>query len=722
MEAEVVVRGSWSVTGCAVADQPVSRSYPVTSTMDLPTQRDTDEVDTMALSDPTVVAAPDRDNDTSEEEAIDQASDGSDNSDDATSGDIPLEDLSDKELTALHEQWDTEINTVLLADPHRVLIAENVRTDNAAADEETTANFRAHGVKTATNGYRDYDTGAIVVTEGQRRVLNAREAGCSLPVWMKTPPPADERKATIERIVNQIIENDIRARLTLGDTARGLQQLAAFNLTPTGIARKLALGKKGKAYVENVLQAGQSELAVKATERFQLDLIQAAVIAEFDNAGDLDTAKELICIARESPNNFGVVAERKRAERAENERFAALAEVLTQELTAADVTIFDDSLSVYNGDSRSLDRLRPTAEDEPHTELTAQDHVSCPGHGAWIDDEYDQDDKRVPVAIYGCADFRAHGHALSHAPAGRVDLTPLVTGPMTVGTAGEVVDLDTLGDQTPDSKEDEAEAARAALAAEERAREAARIIRRWVIQNNKDWDAAETPRREWLAGFALRKTAPQGAQLFLALQKARGGYELRRAFERNHSLARELLGLPIGSTLADLTDKITTAPTAGKATLYDVFLTLCAIEADLSRNTWRNPWGSAKEYMAAITSWGYPASDVELMVLNPHSEQDVVAAQLGELDSAAPVGDDIEFHEHEDEDSSQPDEDTETGDTDRDGQPTDAEPDRVEADDAPSPEGDDAIADGIADEEVPADEKKAIEPDAVDPQLTRAAI
>src|SRR2546423_13928559 len=105
---------------------------------------------------------------------------------------------------------------------------------------------------------------------------------------MKPPPPADVRKATIERIVNQFIENDPTTRkpLTLADTARGLQQLAAFNLTPTGIARKLALGKKGKAYVENALQAGRSELAVKAAERFQLDLLQAAVIAEFDEAGD----------------------------------------------------------------------------------------------------------------------------------------------------------------------------------------------------------------------------------------------------------------------------------------------------------------------------------------------------------------------------------------------------------------------------------------------------
>ncbi|WP_410626240.1 hypothetical protein [Amycolatopsis sp. cmx-8-4] len=612
----------------------------MTSTMDLPTQRNTDNLDTTAtpeaVTTETSVAVPGVEDDTTEHDVdADEAVSGDDVSDD--SGDTPLDDLSDEDRAALHAQWDTEINTVVLADPHEVLIAENVRTDNAEADDETTANLKTHGVKTATNGYRDYDTGAIVVTEGQRRVLNAREAGCELPVWIKTPPPADERKATIERIVNQIIENDdaIRKPLTLQDTARGLQQLAAFNLTPTGIARKLARGKDGKAYVENVLKAGRSELAVKAAERFQLDLLQATVIAEFDEAGDTDTAKELIRIARVEPNNFRVFAESKRAERTENERFTALTEDLTEELTAAGVTIFDDTISTCDGDARTLDRLRLTPEHEPRTELTVEDHASCPGHGAWLGEDYDESDKRIPVAVYGCADFLAHGHALSYAPAGRADFTPVATGTTSVGTSGEAVDLDNLGNTDATSDHDEIAAARAALAAAELERQKARIIRKWVIQNNKDWDASEAPRRDWLAGLVQRKNAPQGAQLFLALQKAKGGYELRRAFERNHPLAMKLFGLPVGATLADLTAKIAKAPTAGKATLYDLVLTLCAIEDDISRNTWRTPWGSSQAYMAAIINWGYPASDVERKVIDPETERDVIAAQLGGLDTAA---------------------------------------------------------------------------------------
>ncbi len=675
----------------------------MTSTMDLPAQRDTDDLETTvtpeAVTAEVVVTVPNVEDDVPEHD-VDEAVSGEDMSDDT-----PLDELSDKDRAALHAQWDAEINTVQHVDPHEVLIAENVRTDNAEADDETTANLKTHGVKTATNGYRDYDTGAIVVTEGQRRVLNAREAGCALPVWIKTPPPADERKATIERIVNQIIENDdaIRKPLTLQDTARGLQQLAAFNLTPAGIARKLARGKDGKAYVENVLKAGRSELAVKAAERFQLDLLQAAEIAEFDEAGDTDTAKELIRIARVEPNNFRVFAQSKRAEHAEDERFAALTEDLTKELTAAGVTIFDDSLSTCDGDARTLDRLRPTPEHEARTELPAADHVSCPGHGAWLDEEYDERDMRVPVARFGCADFRAHGHALSYAPAGRADLTPLVTDRSSTGTSGEAVDLDNLGDTGTSNDDDEIAAARAELAAAELERTKARIIRQWVIRNNKDWDASEAPRRDWLAGLVQRKTAPQGAQLFLALQKAEGGYELRRAFERNHPLAMKVLGLPVGATLVDLTSKIAKAPTAGKATLYDLVLTLCAIEADLSRNTWRTPWGSSQAYMAAITSWGYKASDVELMVLNPQSEKDVVAAQLDEVDSS-----DVEGTL-----TDQPGEDATTGDADI----TAAADDDMSGATGRS----DTATDAISDEQGNGDEEP-VKYDVVDVELTGAAV
>src|SRR5699024_1457767 len=46
-------------------------------------------------------------------------------------------------------------------------------------------------------------------------------------------------------------------------------------------------------------------------------------------------------------------------------------------------------------------------------------------------------------------------------------------------------------------------------AAAEAAAEAKRTERRRVIANNEAWRSAEKVRREWLAGFVSRKTAPQ---------------------------------------------------------------------------------------------------------------------------------------------------------------------------------------------------------------------
>jgi hypothetical protein len=198
-------------------------------------------------------------------------------------------------------------------------------------------------------------------------------------------------------------------------------------------------------------------------------------------------------------------------------------------MTAAGVTIFDESLPGHDGDARSLDRLRPTPEDEPHTELTAVDHASCPGHGAWIEtDHHDEQGSQIPVAVYGCADFLAHGHALSYAPAGRADSTPASTSTATS------VDHESSDDEDAAEQADEVAAARAAHAAAELERQKAGIIRKWVIQNNKDWDASAAPRRQWLAALVQRSTAPKGAQMLLPLPHG-----------RRTKLTEELLGYDV---------------------------------------------------------------------------------------------------------------------------------------------------------------------------------
>ncbi len=531
--------------------------------------------------------------------------------------------LTEEESRVRRAKREAEYNTIVYCDPADVVIGVNVRTENANTDPNTIQDMKQRGVDMAVKGYRDHD-GTVIITMGQRRVLNARKAQCEVPVWIQAPPSDDERKATIDRIVGQINENDLRAGLTLGDRYNAFQQLAAFNLKPASIARKLGRGKGGKAYVENVLQAGASDLARAATERYDLTLDQAAVVAEFEARGDLVNAKELIRLAVAEPNNFRVFADVQRRKLAEAEHVRALTEQLTRELTDANVTILDDTIDADTGPARSLDRLRLSPDSEPGSEITVEQHSSCPGHAAWLYEDY-QDGHTVIAAQYGCADFLEHDHALSEAPAGRSDFTPYTT------------------DDENDPDPADFYAARDAHAAAEWQRRANSIRYNWVRDSNAEWDGSSEKRHEWLAQFAAKSAALKGAQVFLATQKLQGGRALRRAMERNHKLANTLLKTG-DSGRRPLAELISTAK-AAKATRYDVFLTLCAMEEELHRDAWRTPYPGNQEYLTALTGWGYEPSSIELRVLKPQRVEDVIVEQIGpdpesEDDADSPSGED----------------------------------------------------------------------------------
>ncbi|MEW2507621.1 hypothetical protein AB0878_44895 [Amycolatopsis sp. NPDC047767] len=502
--------------------------------------------------------------------------------------------------------WAEEIDTIVHADPHEVVILDNVRTVGLETDKRTVANYQQRGVNTATNGYRR-DDGVIVVTEGQRRVLHAREAGTTVPVWMKQPPTEDEKAAEIKRVLDQLDENDQRQPLTHGDTANAHQYLLDLGVSAAKIARERG---KARAEIKASLALAASQLAVKAADKYQLDTLQAAEIAWFEEQGLLDEAKRLIVTAVESPNNFKTLARRLRNDQAEAATIRELTEALTSELDAAGVTIVDGSVLRREGPGRSLSWLRPTPDDEPRTELTAEAHIECPGHVAWlvterrqsVDRPQDQWDISV-VPTFGCSDFLAHGHALKDAPRGKAVRASTAAG---VSTNQGAVD--------------------------EATRQANRIIRKWVISNNKDWDAATEVRREWLREFAGRRRAPEGAHGWLATQKAIADPTLYRPMEHGHRLARTLLGTD------DLAGHAATLSGA-RATVFDVFLTLAAYEEHMSRTSWRTPVPIETAYMQTLASWGYKPSDVELKVITPEREDDVVSA--AQPDALSSDGDDV---------------------------------------------------------------------------------
>ena len=70
--------------------------------------------------------------------------------------------------------------------------------------------------------------------------------------------------------------------------------------------------------------------------------------------------------------------------------------------------------------------------------------------------------------------------------------------------------------------------------------ETRKAAKRLVIENNKAWRSAETVRREWLATFAQRKSAPKDAATFIATALVRHISPDRDAL----ALARTWLNLP----------------------------------------------------------------------------------------------------------------------------------------------------------------------------------
>lgn len=551
---------------------------------------------------------------------VDASAAGATTSPDSTDPESPADQTVDDTVDGSGEaaavtgggSGEDEWYSVVWVPPGSLIIGPNARAENATPDKDRVRDIKKRGVRAPILAYRA--GGDLVVTMGQIRTLAAIEAGVEeVPVWVQPPPVDDEKAATVDRIIDQLGENDHRTAMTRGDVYEAHKQLSLMGLSATAIARRRS---RPKRVIEDSLRVGDSELASKAGDKYDLTMEQLAVIAEFEGYGDLETAKKLILTAVEHPNNFGVLAQRKRDDRAEAERLRQAEAALTEQLTAEGVTIFDESLPKWSGDARSLDRLRPSPDDEPGTELTAEQHASCPGHGTWIVDDYNDNDDRVLVAEYGCSDFRAHGHAQIHAPAGQA----------AYGT-GTAASFDTVTSTSQDAHD-----AESAAAVE---REKARIQRRWVIENNKNWDAAEKVRQTWLADFTRRSKAPKDARKWLALQKLAGPHELRKAMERGPKLAHRLLNLPEphGRETGELFDKITNASEA-KATIYDLYLTLVAMEEGLQRDSWRHPMGTDSLYMAKLIELGYPAHDVERKVITPEKIADVVAAQLDDAATA----------------------------------------------------------------------------------------
>jgi ParB family chromosome partitioning protein len=492
------------------------------------------------------------------------------------------------------------------ADPRELVVGVNTRVD-VRLDPHFVASIRDRGVREPITVRRRAEDGALVVRKGQRRTLAAVRAGLDrvkVLVEVEAEPDASAA-AQIERIVDQLGENQHRANIVDVDEVRAHQQLLDLGLSAAQIARQTRTPAKR---VRATTTVARSELAAAVLDRYDITLDQAAVIAGFDDGtpAGREAIKTLTVTAQREPERFAHVVQRVRNDREDTALIAARA----AELTDAGIAVLADP-DDHDIARRTTD-LRPRAGDPSGTPLRSADHASCPGHAvhltvlrrSWMREEGPQ----VQEESY-CLDPNTHGHADRYAGAA-------AQGPGSQGSGSSYAGLS------------------------EEQKETRRAEKRRVVENNKAWDSAVTVRREWLRTVLLaRKTAPKDAGRYIATVLAQGGHDVRKALEGGNKLACELLGLDVPAGYyagrANPIAKLTETASAAKATMLTLAVLLAAAEDNLGRHSWRNGLPESAAYMRALKSWGYPLEPVEELVIDPHADresaQDANAAETGEV-------------------------------------------------------------------------------------------
>lgn len=440
----------------------------------------------------------------------------------------------------------TPTGTVEHLDPSTLIVETNVRT-GAPLDPGFVDSIRQVGVLTPVLAWRDID-GGVHVRAGQRRTLAACEAGTpTIPVYVVDASDDD----TARRIVEQLIENDHREALTDADRIHAWRALELEGLSATAIAKRTGT-KRGR--VKTGLAVAQNPTATDAVTESGLTLDQASILLEFD--GDTDTVAELTEVAKKDPGYFPVAVERARQDRVA--RHAK--EKVEQEEAAKGHRILDERPSDYNTAPYRVRMLR-TADDEPVDPDTIQGQRGV----------------AVYVATYYGGEARAEYY---------VD-DPAALGFMVREDAGYGTGSGQSGPMTDEQKAE----------------------RKELIANNKEWDAAETVRREWLTQFLARKTTPKNAQAVIAEALTTARWKIADGLTRGSTTAKVLLGIDGADYGDQIAEYLAAHP--NRAVHVTLAVVLGGIEQNTSRNTWRAPSGDTAWYLRTLQGWGYPLCPVE---------------------------------------------------------------------------------------------------------------
>lgn len=460
-------------------------------------------------------------------------------------------------------------------DPRKVILDDNLREKldgNLIELEEIeklrprlVASIQAHGVRVPPIAQETAD-GKLWIKDGFSRTLAARwvlqknpDMALTMPVIVTETDDEDAWK----RLRDQFVINDVRDGFTTAEKARALQQMQLFGFDEDEIAEQLAL------HTEQVKAGLAVQRSAKATQILdqnpQLDLLQAAAIAEFE--GNDDALGELNGVLEEDPDQFDHKVAELRLQRHIDQECTALA----AELADRGVTVVQRSSS---GPQEKLVYLKTSRDATTRLGDDPEQHANCPGHAVYVDYDLREQHAR-PVWV--CTDWKEHGH-----------YSPF--GGRTGGTGKK-------------SEREKQELARSRV-------------------NKPAWRAAEGVRRKELVKILTRQTPPKKTLQFILACLVEGDHALRRAMEQRHALVCELLGYKEGKdhTKHPMLSKFSRL-SADQTIMRILAIVLGAFEAATDDDTWKRHDPALQRYFTFLRdNCGYALSPVEQLVLDPHAD------------------------------------------------------------------------------------------------------
>ena len=400
----------------------------------------------------------------------------------------------------------TQAEEFVHIDPAAIIIGTNVRTDLRPDHKEFRKSIKERGVLEAVTVYRNED-GHYVLLRGQRRTVTAAEVGTPtglIPARV-VPQPADA-----DRIGDQMVENIHRAGMREAEIVAGVEQLALLGVSAAQIAKRTSIDRPTVNAALVVTKADQSRNRLDSGD---LTLEEAAIFAEFEHDPEAVERLESAKRWRRSLGPRGPAAARRgRRARGRRRRGRAAAR-----RGPAGPERRGGRGGRESGEVLRIERL-VTAEGEPVPE---EEWPNVPGARVrvvkeWVypEDEYDEASEDG-TDEEGGADEGDYEPAEPHQQYVPVWVVTDLAASGLRRRRGAVR-------AAPDSRH----------RGPGRERGGGRGPPRGAPPRDRQQQglgSAETVRREWLAGFVARKTAPKGAEALICEAVVTGHHSLSKA-------------------------------------------------------------------------------------------------------------------------------------------------------------------------------------------------